>query len=169
MQRPRCSAKLPKRRGLTSPITRFVSILMRAWGCWAGTAEVRRRAAKIPGRVFRTNMMLLFQFALVAEIDGNGLVGIGVHQFAVDYLEFHDVDGRSAARATARLRRSGWLGRLSGGDDCPIDVGASAVLAAEVEPPGAVPIDDDVAVVADEDALLRLPMPIGRASGRGRV
>src|SRR5258707_3802944 len=35
MQRPRCSAKFPNKRGSTSPTTRSVSILMRAAGCCA--------------------------------------------------------------------------------------------------------------------------------------
>src|ERR1017187_3695009 len=105
-----------------------------------------------------------FQLALVTEVDVNGLVGIGVHQFAVNDLEFDGVDGRAAAPAAAGDGCSGGVGRcgrrggLGGWDDCPIDVGITTAFAAEVEPPGAVSVDDDVAVVADEHAVLRLPM-----------
>ena len=49
----------------------------------------------------RRRRPLFFQFALVAEVDVNGLVGIGVHQFAVDDLKFDDVDGRAAAPSAA--------------------------------------------------------------------
>jgi len=65
---------------------------------------------------------------------------------------------RSPAAGRAAAAAARWMRRLSGRDDRPVDVGIAAVLAAEVEPPRAIPVDDDVTVIADEHALLRLPM-----------
>src|SRR5207245_8459872 len=50
MHRPRCSAKLPKRCGCTSPITRSGSSLMRAGAVWAPSAAGRDAAMTVRTR-----------------------------------------------------------------------------------------------------------------------
>ena len=106
--------KLPKQMELPVALAEILADAAIAY------LEDRRRAFRADrrprqGATLRPGKDTLLWNALVAEVDVNRLVGIGVHQFAVNNLEFDDVDGRAASPAAGfeKLQTLRMIGRTS--------------------------------------------------------